>query len=163
MAATLHGAPPSTQIPFEARALPASDPLVKGTAIPAGPAGELTASLKPPLERWVVDLKIDPHGLVFDSTPDGAIHTKAEFMLVAYDADGHRINYVDRGFQINLKSGQQSKTMTDGISIRLPIDLPLGKFSLRIAVHDLAAARAGSLEVPVSVSAAGGVGQTDGR
>ena len=163
VAATLHGAPPSTQIPFEARALPASDPLVKGTAIPAGPAGELTASLKSPLQRWIVDLKIDPHGLVFDSTPDGAIHTKAEFMLVAYDADGRRINYVDRGFQINLKSGQQSKTMQDGISIRLPIDLPLGKFSLRIAVHDLAVARAGSLEVPVTVTAAGGVGQTDGR
>jgi len=154
VAAMLHGAPPSTQIPFEARVLPASDPLVRGTAIPAGPAGELTPSLKPPLERLVVDLKIDPRGLVFASTPDGAIHTRAEFMLVAYDADGRRVNYVDHGFQINLKSGQMSKTMQDGIKIRLPIDLPAGQFSLRIAVHDLAAARAGSVEVPVTVSAA---------
>jgi hypothetical protein len=39
----------------------------------------------------------------------------------------------------------------------------MGKLSLRIAVHDLAAARAGSLEIPVTVTAAGGVGQTDGR
>ncbi|HEY1161221.1 MAG TPA: hypothetical protein VGE83_11350 [Terracidiphilus sp.] len=63
------------------------------------------------------------------------------------------MNYLDSGFQLNLKAGQIAQTMDTGIRIRLPLDLPTGEFSLRIAVHDLAAGRAGSLEVPVTVAA----------
>jgi VWFA-related protein len=153
VAATLHGAPPSTQILFQARVLPATDPLLKGTNLPAGPAGELTATLKTPPHRIIADLKIDPHGLLYDSSSDGALHSKVEFMLVAYDTEGQRINYLDSGFQLSLKAGQLAETMNTGIRIRLPLDLPAGRFSLRIAVHDLAAGRAGSLEVPVTVAA----------
>jgi hypothetical protein len=43
--------------------------------------------------------------------------------------------------------------MNNGIRIRLPLDLPSGQFFLRIAVHDLDAGCAGSLEVPVTVAA----------
>jgi len=153
VAATLHGAPPSTQILFQARVLPASDPLLQGTKFPAGAGGELNASLKGPLQRLVVDLTVDPHTLHYDSTPDGALHSQVEFMLVAYDGDSHRINYLDKGFQLNLMAAQIQQTMQTGIRIRLPLDLPAGQFSLRIAVHDLAAERAGSLEVPVTVAA----------
>jgi hypothetical protein len=38
-----------------------------------------------------------------------------------------------------------------GFPLRLSIDLPAGSCSLRIAVHDIDADRAGSLEVPVMV------------
>jgi len=150
---TLHGAPPSTQIPFEARVLPANDPLLQGTKIPAGSGGELTASLKGTLQRFVVDLRIDPHSLLLSSTPDGALHSQAEFTLVAYDAEGHRTNYLDSGFQVNLKPGQIQQVIQTGVRIRLPLDLPAGHYSLRIAVHDLAAGKAGSLEVPVVAKA----------
>ena len=153
VAATLHGAPPSTQILFQARLLAASDPLLLGAKLPAGPAGELTPALKVPLHRLIVDLNVDPHGLIYDTTPDGAQHSQIEFLLVAYDADGQRINYLDSGFQMNMKAGQYARTMASGIPIRLPLDLPAGQFSLRIAVHDLTAGRAGSLEVPVTVAA----------
>ena len=152
VAAALRGAPPSTQILFQARVLPANDPLFKGSNLPAGSGGELTSTLKGPLQRFIVDLTIDAHGFVYDLAPDGALHSKAEFMLVAYDADGHRVNYLDSGFQLSLKPGQIAQTVATGIRIRLPIDLPHGQFSLRIAVHDLAAGRAGSLELPVAVS-----------
>jgi VWFA-related protein len=153
VAATVHGAPPSTQILFEARVLPATDPLLKGANLPAGPAGELTASLKTPPHRIIADLKIDPHGFLYDSSSDGALHSKVEFMLVAYDAEGQRINYLDSGFELGLKAGQFAQTMKTGIRIRLPLDLPAGHFSLRIAVHDLATGRAGSLEFPILVAA----------
>ena len=152
-AATLHGAPPSTQILFDARVLPADDPLLKGQPLPAGPSGELTAGFKTPPHRIITDLKIDPNTLLYDPSPDGAFHSKVEFTLVAYDAEGTRVNYLDSGFQLSLKPGQVAQTMNTGIRIRLPLDLPAGQFFLRIAVHDLAAGRVGSLEVPVSVSA----------
>jgi VWFA-related protein len=153
VAATLHGAPPSTQILFQARVLPASDPLLQGTKVPAGSGGELTGSLKGPLQRVAADLTVDPHTLHYDLTRDGSLHSQVEFMLVAYDGDGRRINYLDKGFQVNLIAAQIQQTMQTGIRIRLPLDLPAGQFYLRIAVHDLAAERAGSLEVPITVAA----------
>jgi VWFA-related protein len=152
VAATLHGAPPSTQILFQARALSATDPILHGTRIPAGPAGELTSALKAPLQRFLVDLRIDPHGIQFDTTPDGAYHSKVEFVLVAFDTAGRRVNYLDSGFQMNMKADEYSRTLAAGIPIRLPLDLPVGQFFLRIAVHDLNAGRAGSLEFPVTVA-----------
>jgi hypothetical protein len=45
------------------------------------------------------------------------------------------------------------KIMTSGIPLRLAFDLPAGQVYLRIGVHDLNANRAGSLEVPLQVSA----------
>jgi len=159
-AATLHGAPPSTQILFNAKVLPADDPSLKGQTLPAGPAGEMTAGFKTPPHRIITDLKIDPHTLHFDPpadgalrSPDGVLHSKIEFTLVAYDAEGKRVNYLDSGFQLSLKPGQVAQTMNSGIRIGLPLDLPAGQFFLRIAVHDLAAGRAGSVEVPVTVAA----------
>jgi VWFA-related protein len=149
-AATLHGAPPATQILFQARVLPVDDPLLAGTKLPIGPAGDITANLKTPTHRVIVDVKADAHGFAYTDTPDGAHHAKVEFTLVGYDADGKRLNYLDRGFELNLNSGQFARTMTAGIPIRLALDLPPGPAFLRIAVHDLDAGRVGSLELRVA-------------
>ncbi|MGA2170266.1 MAG: hypothetical protein ABSG62_18865 [Terracidiphilus sp.] len=112
----------------------------------------MTPALKLPLHRLILDLNVGPHGLIYDTTPDGTQHSQIEFLLLAYDPEGHRVNYLDSGFQMNIKAGQYARTMASGIPIRLPLDLPAGQFSLRIAVHDLTAGRAGSLEVPVTVA-----------
>ena len=152
MAATLHGAPPSTQILFQARVLEAADPLLKGKKLPDGPAGELSATLKSPVHRYIVDLKVDPRRISLEDTPDGVHHAKVEFALVAYDGEGKRINYKDAGYQLNLIPAQYASVMTNGIPVRLAIDLPAGQAFLRIAVHDLNAGRGGSMEVPVTVA-----------
>lgn len=152
-AATLHGAPPATQILFEARVLAADDPLLKGSKVPVGAAGDMTATLKGPLHRVIVDIRADAHGFAYVETTGGAHSAKVEFTLVAYDADGKRVNYLDRGFQLNLRSAQFTQTMKDGIPIRLALDLPPGPAFLRIAVHDLDAGRVGSLEVRVGDTA----------
>src|SRR6185437_1410742 len=93
--ATLHGAPLATQILFQTRILPATDPEFKEINFPAGPAGELSASLKS-AHRYIVDLVVDPHTVNFDSTSDGTRTDSIEFTLVAYDADGRRLNFIDR-------------------------------------------------------------------
>jgi hypothetical protein len=113
----------------------------------------MTAGFKTPPHRIVTDLKIDAHTLLFDPSADGGLRSKVEFTLVAYDANGKRVNYFDSGVQVSVKPGQAAQAMNSGIRIRLPLDLPAGQFFLRIAVHDLAAGRAGSLEAPVTVSA----------
>ena len=151
VAATLHGAPPSTEIQFEARVLPTTDPLLAGTKLPDGQAGEDSAALKAPVHRYIVDLKVDPRWFAFQTAPDGAHAVQVEFVLVAYDADGRRVNHLDRGFQMKLKDEQFAHVMAAGIPIRFPMDLPEGRLSLRVAVHDMGAGRAGSLEIPVLV------------
>jgi len=149
--ATLHGAPPATQILFQARVLPATDPLLKDAQLPPGPAGEMSASLKGQPHRYIVDLLVDAHTLTSDLTPEDLHQSAVEVALIAYDAESKQVNYVDRAFMLKLKPEQYTSTMTTGIHLRFALDLPAGQNSLRIAVHDLAARRVGSLEVPLAV------------
>jgi VWFA-related protein len=152
MAAMLPGAPPATQIRFAARVLPATDPRFKNLKMQDSSVGEEASSLKGPLHRYIVDLKVDPHTLSFENAADGARKAAVEFVLVAYDAESRRVNHVDTGFQLSIRPDQYLSIMSSGIPVRMVIDLPQGQFSLRIAVHDLAAGRAGSLEVPLIVA-----------
>ncbi len=146
-ATSLHGAPASTQILFKARVLDSKDPSLRDTRVPEGPAGELAATLKQPTRRVVVDVKADPAGFALEQTAEGARSGKVEFVLIAYDAAGKRINYLDKGFQLNLTPQQYAGILVNGIPIRLALDLPVERVFLRIAVHDLNSGRVGSLEV----------------
>lgn len=152
-AATLHGAPPSTEVVFQARVAGANDPQLAGTKVPMdGAAGEMSAELKGPLHREIVDLKVDPRGISFAEAAGDVHAAQVEFVLVAYDGEGRKVNYVDKGFQMNLRREVYERTMAGGLPMRLAIDLPDGQYWLRIAVHDLVAGRVGSLEVPVKVA-----------
>jgi VWFA-related protein len=154
-AASMHGAPASTQILFEARVLDSNDPSLRGSRLPKGPAGELSASLKQPTRRVVVDVKADPAGLALEQSAEGSRLGKIEFVLIAYDADGRRINYLDKGFQLNLSPQQYAGILVNGIPIRLALDLPAERVFLRIAVHDLNSGRVGSLEIRSFADAVG--------
>ncbi|HMG86139.1 MAG TPA: VWA domain-containing protein [Terracidiphilus sp.] len=151
-AATLHGGPLSTQVLFQTRILPATDPEFKEVNFPAGPAGELSASLKGPAHRYIVDLVVDPHTVIFDSSGDGTRTGSIEFTLVAYDPDGKRLNLMDRATKFSLNSSQYAQLMKTGIPVRMALDLSAEEQSLRIAVHDILGVRVGSLEIPLTVS-----------
>jgi len=148
--AMAHDAPGATQILFRERVLPASDPLLQGVALPTGPEGKVP--LTGAAHRYIVDLTLDAHDLTFDAGPDGSHQAALELAMVAYDANGQRLNFYQHGFQLGLKDAQIQKIMASGISLRLPFDLPGGQVYLRIGVHDLNANRAGSLEIPLQVA-----------
>jgi VWFA-related protein len=151
--AAVHGAPPATQVLFLARVLPATDPAFQGIPISNTPSGEMAASLKGPTRCYLVDLTVDPHGLLFNDEAGGARQAQVEFVLEAYDGDGKRENYVDRSYAINIKPEDFAQKMETGIRARLALDLPEGRSFMRVAVEDLVAGHAGSLEVPVNVVA----------
>jgi hypothetical protein len=46
--------------------------------------------LKAPVKRYLVDYAVDIHPLTFTSTPDGVLHGRLEFFIIACDADGKR-------------------------------------------------------------------------
>ena len=153
--AALHGAPPATQILFQARVLPATDRsvAVQAARLPSGPAGEMAGTLKGPISRYVIEVQVDPHGITFEETPEGAHRADVEFAVIAYGADEKRVNYFERGVELNLKTEQYAQLMARRIPALVALDLPAGNFALRIVVVDRAASRAGSLEVPVTIAA----------
>jgi VWFA-related protein len=153
VAAMLHGAPPATQILFNTRVLPATDPHFHDTKFSETPVGQDAEQLKGPLHRTVVDLLVDPRGLDFATAADGTRQDNVEFVLVAYDGDGKRVNYVDRPAPIGLDAEHYAKVRASGFPVRMELDLPAGNFSLRIAVYDLNSGHIGSLEVPLQVAA----------
>ena len=152
VAASLHGAPAATQIVFKAGLMMGSDPLLKNVQLPEGPAGEMASVMAKPV-RYVVDLTLNPRSLNLQVTPDGARQGRIELALIGYDADGNVSNYVDRPLSLGLQPAQYARIEAKGITLLLPIDLPAGDDSVRIAVEDLTASRTGSLEIPVTVMA----------
>ena len=150
-AASQYGAPLATQISFVARVLPATDPMLQGVALTKGPVGDSSAMLKGPAHRYVIDLVLDLHGLAIGTLADGSHQANIEFAMVAYDAEGTRVNSLEHAFNLTLRPDRFDKLMASGVPIRTELDLPEGQGSIRIAIHDIAGGRAGSLEVPVSV------------
>ena len=110
----------------------------------------MAASLKQPIRRCVAELTIDPRSVTFDELPDGKRQLRMDVVLVAYDAEGARLNYLDRTIALSFSPAQFAGVMASGIRVRMALDVPMGIGSLRIAVVDQATARAGSLEVATS-------------
>jgi VWFA-related protein len=151
VAAALHGAPPATQIVFKAGVLNGSNPLLKSVRLPEGPAGAMAAAMAKPV-RYVVNLTLNARSLNLETGPDGTRHGRIELALIGYDADGNCANYVDRQLELSLQAAQYDRIAAKGITVLVPIDLPVGDDSVRIAVEDLVASRTGSLEIPVTVA-----------
>lgn len=149
VAALERGAPPLSQIIFEARALSANDPEAKAAKVAAGPAGIMP--LKAPVTRYLVDFSVDPREIAWSALPDGGAHAQVEVALVAWDADGKRVNYTDHAYAVNLSSQDSAAAAKRGLPIHQEIDLPVGQCWLRVAVHDLTTGRIGSLEIPLVV------------
>lgn len=149
--AIARGAPPLAQILFKVRVLPADDPSAKDVKLAPGPAGE-QKDVKGPVKRYLIDYAVDPHPFAFTTMPDGSKHARLEFAVIAYDADGRRLNYTDRGMVYNLTPPLYDRVMQTGVPMHQEIDLPAGRVYLRIVVHDLDSARVGSTEIPVVVA-----------
>jgi len=145
IAAMQHGVIPLSQVPFEIRVVPSTDPVVTGEQLSPDPAGALAKTLKPPLTRYVADFTIDQQGLDSRALPDGRKHTEVELTEVAYDVEGIRENYTDGGFAVDGAPGQR-------LRLHQEIDLPAGKVYLRIGVRDLMSGRMGTLEIPLTVA-----------
>jgi hypothetical protein len=146
---TMHGAPPVTEIRFRAQVLTPGDPLLKRQPLPAGPAGEMAASLKGPLRRYVVNLDVDSHDIVYQNTPAG-YQAVLEFILVAWDENGKRLNYEDAGLQMKVTASHLAQAMEGSIPVRMVLDVPPGPCWLRVVVRDSGVEHFGSLEIPLA-------------
>jgi hypothetical protein len=148
------GAPPSTQVLFQARVLSASDPQLKEGAPHAATPADVALDSKSGTHPYVMDLNVNPAGLTFTHAADGSYRTQIESALVAYDAQGKTVNTLGRTLTFHLSPQQYQRLRAAGnaIPVRLALSLPAGQIALRIVVCDTASGSTGSLEVSVLVA-----------
>jgi hypothetical protein len=62
------------------------------------------------------------------------------------------VNYVDKGFEINLNPERYRWTLDHGLHARMALDLPAAQGTLRVAILDQSTGHTGSLEVPIAAA-----------
>jgi VWFA-related protein len=150
--AILRGAPASSEIVFQARLLPATDPAFQQDAkVVSAQGGEMSAALHANKKRYVVDLRVDLSTLVFDVGGDGAREAKLQLAVVGYDEDGKRLNGLAQAFALHMPQDRFQQFSSAGLPLRTYIDLPPGPVFLRLALREVGAEKIGSLEVPLRV------------
>jgi VWFA-related protein len=150
VAAMQPGAPPLSQLIFEARVSPAGMEKMAATA-PPELVGALARSLRPPLTRYTVDYSIDPRRLGSVTLSSGHHATELELTQVAYSLDGVRMNYTDKVIPVAVHP-EEIDGRENGIHLHQEIDLPQGQVLLRLGVADMASGRIGTLQIPLSVT-----------
>ena len=90
-------------------------------------------------------------GIEFTAADDGTQTAKMELVLLGYDSDGKRINYLDRGFSLTLNRDRFAFAESHGIPLRMELSMPSGRGFLRVAVQDLTTGRCGSVEARLVV------------
>jgi len=149
--AAVLGAPPSTQVLFQARVLQQDANVAQGATPGDDAAGEKSTSFPGGTRRYEVDLNVPLQSLTVAEEKDGARLAQLRSVLVAYTEDGDEVNSVGRAFNFNLPTARYSKLLAEGgaISAHLSLDLPVRDVALRIVVYDPASAKTGSIEIPI--------------
>ena len=150
-AALEQGAPPLSELLFKVRVQAIDQTSVTDAKAYGTVSTEATGTLKGPIRRYAIDFGVPVHLLAFPASTDGIRHGRLEFVLVAYNADGKRLNSVDQNANFDLQPALYNHVLQYGIPMHQEIDLRPGLIFLRIAVHDLTSDRVGAIEVPLNV------------
>jgi hypothetical protein len=139
------GLPASTQILYAVRAVP-SDPQPPANSPRAGKNLKLTGATK----RYRVDFLIHPSDVRLDSTSGGNRTGKLRVELLAYDREGHAVNWVGGTEIIDLTPDLYAKMRQAGIRAHFDIDVPANsEVFLDTGVYDWGTGKAGTMEVPL--------------
>ena len=146
--ALMRGSLDSTQVLFNIKvtAVPGTEP-----ALPIGNIPD-AKQMHPPYRRFTLAYTLDAHALDFAQSPDGNYRANFEYGVNVYSPDGTAIlNSASKVINPVLPPVVYQSMLKSGAGAHLDIDVPAtGEFFLRIAVHDLASDRTGSIEVPVA-------------
>lgn len=140
----VRGLPESTQILYKVR-IEQSGP----QPVANSPIAGRNSGLKQPLTRYAVDFAVPTDDVNWVTTQDGKHHGSIEVAVVAYDHDGHTLNWTAKTFDLALRPDRYALFAQSGLQLHQEIDVPKGDVFLRTGVYDAAANKAGTLEVPV--------------
>ena len=144
----IRGLPEATQVLYGARIVPAA-PLPAANAKRAGK----NPKLKGPVTRYSIDLMIRWSDVSLKLTPDGAHTGKLQLGMIAYDREGHAVNWAGATQEMNLQPDIYTAIQKSGVPAHLEIDVPDEDVWLEIGVYDWNTGKAGTLEVPLHPAA----------
>ena len=141
----MRGAPSSTEILYGARVVP-EDPQPPPNTARAGRNAKLTG----PVKRYAVDLMIRWSDVNLHLTSGGKHTGKVQAELLAYDRDGHPLNWEGETLVMDLAPEMYTAIQRSGIPAHFEIDLPSNQdVFLATGVYDWEAGKAGTLEIPI--------------
>lgn len=143
-----HGMPAATQVVYQVRVLPLSPQPPAGTALVGG-----NAKLPQPDVRVKVDFVVNAATVDLEPGENGTHTGKLEVALVARDAEGRIANWTGQTLAISLNAEDFKKAQQAGMPIHLLLDVPQSQLFLSTGVYDLSGNKAGTLEIPLSLSA----------
>jgi hypothetical protein len=97
-----------------------------------------------------VDVIIAVSGLQLAESADRSRHGKVMAALVAYDDDGHPLNWMEREVPLDMEAKRFATIQETGINFRLELDVPKDAATLRGGVLDVSSGHTGTLEVPLA-------------
>jgi len=143
------GFPDATEVPLVLRVRPETAPATSPRTESTKPAGD-KHDIHGPLTRYAVDVIVAARGLQLAESPDHTRHGKIMAALVAYDDDGHPLNWVELEVPLDMDAKRFASIQETGINFRLELDVPKDAASLRTGVLETTTGRTGTLEVPLS-------------
>lgn len=111
------------------------------------------AAVQGPVMRETVLFRIEDKDLDFTPAPDGSRKASLEVAIVAYDANGKPVNWLNRTIEAGLNAPAPGAPVQRAIAFPLQIDLPANAATLRTGVYEAAGSKAGTLELPVAAIA----------
>ena len=144
------GVPTSSQILFDVRVEPHT-----GEINPPGtkPAGVLNPKLQDKvLKRYDVQYIFPGRQIMFTDAPNNMRHGALQFEVAAYDVNGTMLNSISQSVDLPLNTDAYIKLQKTPFQFFQQLDLPPGDIFLRIGIHDVTAARVGTLEIPLTVT-----------
>jgi VWFA-related protein len=144
------GVPTSSQILFDVRVEPHTDAVnPPGTKV----AGVLNPKLQDkPLKRYDIQYIFPGRQIMFTEAPNNMHHGALEFEVAAYDVNGAMLNSISQSIELPLGNDAYNKLQRTPFQFFQQLDLPPGDIFLRIGIHDITAARVGTLEIPLTVT-----------
>jgi VWFA-related protein len=148
------GVPDSSQIPLTLRVMRGGSRVAAGSTLtasqPAVPEqGGDNPNLKGPVTRYMVDLMIPAHSLLWEPAPQDHRRVNLESALVVYNREGKAVNWILRQINLNPDAAHYAAAQGTGVNLYLEIDAPDTAVALRGGVYDLNADLAGTLGVPL--------------
>jgi hypothetical protein len=103
------------------------------------------------LTRYAIIFMLPQKQIAFADDGDGNHNGAVKFDVAAFDSDGKMVTSVSRTRMLPLTNEQYRMFIATPFQFNQQLDLPRGKFTLRVGILDSVSKKVGSLEIPLTV------------